>query len=117
MVLKDISISSGAPAAHTSSDFMNGKEGNTMLVNGKVNPVLAIKPGQVQRWKIVNASNARFYKLSLASHNLQVIGADGGLLDKPYAPKHGVAVTRRARRRAGESFIHQGVLQAEGFGL
>lgn len=85
MVLKDISLSSGAPAAHTSSDFMNGKEGNTMMVNGKVNPVLALRPGQVQRWKIVNASNARFYKLSLASHNLQVIGVDGGLLNKPYS--------------------------------
>lgn len=85
MVLKDITISSGVPAAHSSSDMMNGKEGNTMMVNGKVNPVLAMKPGQVQRWKIVNASNARFYKLSLASHNLQVIGVDGGLLDKPYS--------------------------------
>jgi FtsP/CotA-like multicopper oxidase with cupredoxin domain len=85
MVLKDITISGGAPAAHSSSDFMNGKEGDTMMVNGQVNPVLAMKPGQVQRWKIVNASNARFYKLSLASHSLQVIGTDGGLLDKPYS--------------------------------
>jgi len=84
MVLKDITISSGAPAAHSSDDFMNGKEGDTMMVNGKVNPVLTLRPGQVQRWKIVNASNARFYQLSLAGHTLQVIGVDGGLLDKPY---------------------------------
>lgn len=85
MVLKDITISNNAPATHTMDDFMNGKEGDTMMVNGQVNPVLNMKPGQVQRWKIVNASNARFYKLSLASHNLQVIGTDGGLLNKPYA--------------------------------
>lgn len=85
MVLKDISLSNGAPAAHTMDDFMNGKEGNVVMINGKVNPVLTMKPGQVQRWKIVNASNARFYKLSLGSHTLQVIGTDGGLLDKPYA--------------------------------
>jgi len=85
MVLKDISLSNGQPAPHSSSDFMNGKEGDIILVNGKVNPVLNMKPGQVQRWKIVNASNARFYKLSLASHNLQVIGTDGGPLNKPYA--------------------------------
>lgn len=85
MVLKDITLSGNAPAAHSDSDFMNGKEGNTMMVNGQVNPVLAMRPGQVQRWKIVNASNARFYKLSLASHNLNVVGADGGLLNKPYA--------------------------------
>ncbi|QSA99181.1 multicopper oxidase family protein [Methylococcus sp. EFPC2] len=85
LVLKDISISNGAPAPHSDSDFMNGKEGDTMMVNGQVNPVLAMKPGQVQRWKIVNASNARFYKLNLAGHNLNVIGTDGGLLNKPYA--------------------------------
>jgi len=85
MVIKDISLSGSAPAAHTMDDFMNGKEGNVMLVNGKVNPVLNMKPGQVQRWKIVNASNARFYKLSLGSHTLQIIGTDGGLLNKPYA--------------------------------
>jgi FtsP/CotA-like multicopper oxidase with cupredoxin domain len=84
MVLKDISLDGSAPAAHTMDDFMAGKEGNTMMVNGKVNPVLNMKPGQVQRWKIVNASNARFYKLGLAGHSLQIIGTDGGLLDKPY---------------------------------
>lgn len=56
-----------------------------MMVNGQVNPVLKLRPGQVQRWKIVNTSNARFYKLSLASHNLNVVGTDGGLLNKPYA--------------------------------
>lgn len=85
LILKDISLSNGAPALHSDSDFMNGKEGDIMLVNGLVNPVLTMKPGQVQRWKILNASNARFYKLSLASHSLYVVGTDGGLLDKPYA--------------------------------
>lgn len=85
MVLKDISLEGNVPAAHTMDDYMSGKEGNTMMVNGRVNPVLNMKPGQVQRWKIVNASNARFYKLSLGSHTLQVIGTDGGLLNKPYA--------------------------------
>ncbi len=85
LVLKDISLNGDVPASHTSDDFMSGKEGNTMMVNGQVNPVLAMKPGQVQRWKIVNASNARFYKLSLASHSLYVVGTDGGLLNKPYA--------------------------------
>ncbi|MFZ2170961.1 MAG: multicopper oxidase family protein [Methylococcaceae bacterium] len=85
LVLKDISLSGNVPASHTSDDFMNGKEGNTMMVNGQVNPVLPMRPGQVQRWKIVNASNARFYKLSLANHSLYVVGSDGGLLNKPYA--------------------------------
>ena len=86
LVLKDIELSGGEPAAYAfMSDFMMGKEGDTVMVNGAVNPVLSIRPGQVQRWRVVNASTARFYKLSLADHALHVVGVDGGLLDKPYA--------------------------------
>jgi FtsP/CotA-like multicopper oxidase with cupredoxin domain len=86
MVLKDIELSGGEPAGYSAmSDFMMGKEGDTVMVNGAVNPVLTIRPGQVQRWRIVNASTARFYKLSLDGHSLHVVGVDGGLLDKPYA--------------------------------
>ena len=86
MFLKDITLSGNAPEPYTSRmDYMHGKEGNLIMVNGQLNPVLNIRPGQVQRWKIVNGSNARFYKLSLEGHTLQVIGTEGGLLDKPYA--------------------------------
>lgn len=85
MVLKDISLSSSEPAPHSMmNDFMHGKEGNIVMVNGQVNPVLPARPGQVQRWRIVNASNARFYKLSLSNHSMYLIGTDGGLLDKAY---------------------------------
>lgn len=85
MVIKDITISSGLPEPYTAtSQFMRGKEGNLVMVNGQVNPVLSIRPGQVQRWQIVNACNARFLKLSLDRHSLWLVGTDGGLLDKPY---------------------------------
>jgi FtsP/CotA-like multicopper oxidase with cupredoxin domain len=85
LVLKDITISGGVPAPYTSQmEFMQGKEGDTVMVNGQVNPVLTMRPGQVQRWRILNASNARFYKIQLQSHSLQVIGTDDGLLDKRY---------------------------------
>jgi FtsP/CotA-like multicopper oxidase with cupredoxin domain len=85
-VLKDIELAGGEPDSYSyMPDFMMGKEGNTVTVNGAVNPVLSMRPGQVQRWRVVNASTARFYKLSLAGHSLHVVGTDGGLLDKPYA--------------------------------
>jgi FtsP/CotA-like multicopper oxidase with cupredoxin domain len=85
LVLKDLTVSYGTPAPYTSTmQYMQGMEGNTVMVNGQVNPVLSAKPGQVQRWRILNASQARFYKLSLANHTLQVVGTDGGLLNKPY---------------------------------
>lgn len=86
LVLKDITLNGSEPEPYTSRmDYMHGKEGDTIMVNGLVNPVLDIRPGQVQRWRILNASNARFYKLSLEGHTLYVIGTEGGLLDRPYA--------------------------------
>lgn len=85
MILKDISLNGSEPATHSMmSDYMHGKEGDIITVNGLVNPVLPARPGQVQRWRIVNASNARFYKLSISNHTMYLIGTDGGLLDKAY---------------------------------
>ncbi|GFO65862.1 multicopper oxidase [Geomonas paludis] len=85
MMIKDLTIASGVPEPYTStSQFMHGKEGKLVMINGRVNPVLNIRPGQVQRWQIVNACNARYLKLALDRHTMQLVGTDGGLLDRPY---------------------------------
>jgi FtsP/CotA-like multicopper oxidase with cupredoxin domain len=85
LVLKDITLSGADPEPYTMmNEYVQGKEGAVVMVNGQVNPVLPARPGQVQRWRILNASNARFYKLGLSNHTLQVIGTEGGLVDKPY---------------------------------
>jgi FtsP/CotA-like multicopper oxidase with cupredoxin domain len=85
MILKDISIVEGRPAPHAHMHaFMHGLEGATVMVNGQVNPRLVLKKGQVQRWRLVNGSTARFYRLGLEGHGFHLIGTDGGLLDKPY---------------------------------
>jgi FtsP/CotA-like multicopper oxidase with cupredoxin domain len=85
MILKDIALQGTEPAPYSSlMDFMHGKEGNVVMVNGQVNPVLPIRPGQLQRWRVLNASNARFYMLSLEGHTFYLAGTEGGLLDKPY---------------------------------
>jgi spore coat protein A len=57
--------------------------GDTILVNGKVWPVLEVEPRKY-RFRILNASNARFYRLSLDSRQPFVqIGSDGGFLNAP----------------------------------
>lgn len=85
MVIKDLAVSGNVAQSHLfMSDFMYGKEGSIVTINGQINPVLSAKRGQVQRWHIVNASNARFYRLYLENHVLYLIGTDGGLLDRPY---------------------------------
>lgn len=109
LVLKDIALSGTDPEPYTSMmDYMHGKEGNTVLVNGQVNPVLSVRPGQVQRWRILNASNARFYLLSLENHTLSVVGTEGGLLDRPYpqsqvllSPGERIEVLVKADRKSG----------------
>ncbi|HZC73901.1 MAG TPA: multicopper oxidase domain-containing protein [Jatrophihabitans sp.] len=85
LVLKDITLAGNVPAPHSSQmSYMHGLEGSVVFVNGQVNPRLTIAPGQVQRWRVVNACTARFFRLSLQSHAMYLVGTDGGLLDRPY---------------------------------
>ncbi|WP_232324822.1 multicopper oxidase family protein [Halobacillus mangrovi] len=57
--------------------------GDTILVNGKVWPYYNIEPRRY-RFRILNASNSRFYRLSLSNGLPFVqIGTDQGLLEVP----------------------------------
>jgi spore coat protein A len=57
--------------------------GNAMLVNGKLLPYLDLKPAKY-RFRVLNASNGRFYRLSLGNGQpLTQIGTDQGLLPAP----------------------------------
>ncbi|MDP4199351.1 MAG: multicopper oxidase domain-containing protein [Bacteroidota bacterium] len=67
----------------TGADIMSAWLGDTILINGTPNPFLAIAP-TLYRFRIVNASNGRFYKLALSDGSVFiVIGNDGGFLDAP----------------------------------
>lgn len=104
MIIKDITLSGSAPEPYTSMmDYMHGKEGDTVMVNGQVNPLLNIRPGQVQRWRIVNACNARFLKLGLEGHTLQIIATEGGAAGQALSRELDTALPGRTSGRAGES--------------
>jgi bilirubin oxidase len=64
-------------------DFENGREGDIRFVNGQVAPTLLLRAGEVQRWRVVNASAARVYRLSIPGHELLHVGSDGGLFERP----------------------------------
>ncbi len=64
-------------------DSENGREGPLHFVNGKLAPEFTIRAGEVQRWRLVNASAARFYRLALEGHTLLHVGSDGGLFEVP----------------------------------
>ena len=64
-------------------DAENGREGDVLFVNGQVMPTLTIRSGEVQRWRVINASAARVYRLALAGHTFLHVGSDGGLFEHP----------------------------------
>ncbi|OBF03942.1 copper oxidase [Mycobacterium sp. ACS4054] len=69
------------------ADYMNGVLGDVILVNGAPWPVLQTDPAHY-RLRLLNASNARRYRLQLdpqppGGSGLVQIGSDGGLLARP----------------------------------
>ena len=62
--------------------------GDAILVNGKLFPYLEVEPRKY-RFRILNASNARFYRFSLSNGlEFHQIGSDQGLLPVPVAMKY-----------------------------
>jgi FtsP/CotA-like multicopper oxidase with cupredoxin domain len=56
-----------------------GREGAVVLVNGKVRPTLKVRNGKQQRWRIINATRARYYNIRLRNHRFMRLGGDNGL--------------------------------------
>lgn len=71
----------GTPQAEI--DAVNGREGDVVFVTGEIMPVVPIRPGEVQRWRVINASAARIYRLALPGYTFLHVGSDGGLFERP----------------------------------
>jgi FtsP/CotA-like multicopper oxidase with cupredoxin domain len=57
--------------------------GDTIVVNGKLWPFMEVEPRRY-RLRLLNGSNARFYRLRLSDGRpFVVVGADGGMLPEP----------------------------------
>jgi FtsP/CotA-like multicopper oxidase with cupredoxin domain len=54
-------------------------------VNGVLNPKITMYPGEVQRWRLVNAAEGKYMSLRLAGHDLNVLAWDGLTLPAPEA--------------------------------
>ena len=58
----------------------DGREGDTVLINGKQDPIIEIPAGHMERWRFINASSARYFHLYLGGRQFKIIGSDGGLI-------------------------------------
>jgi FtsP/CotA-like multicopper oxidase with cupredoxin domain len=81
LVLSDVSVEPTGELSPASDS--HGCDGNVRLVNGAAEPELTIRGGQVERWRVINASSARYVKLSVGGQPFSALGTSGGLLEAP----------------------------------
>jgi FtsP/CotA-like multicopper oxidase with cupredoxin domain len=69
----------------TMMDATNGYLGDTVLVNGTPDPYLEVSR-TLYRFRLVNGSNARVYRIAFAdNHQFQIVATDSGLKDEAVA--------------------------------
>ncbi|MBV8659789.1 MAG: multicopper oxidase domain-containing protein, partial [Burkholderiales bacterium] len=73
----------GQLPADDANDWMNGREGQVVMINGQYQPVIEVR--ESQRWRIWNACSARYLRLSLGGMPFTQVGTDGGLTQAPRA--------------------------------
>ncbi|MDI9314489.1 MAG: multicopper oxidase family protein [Hydrotalea sp.] len=107
--INGLRLSNGQIDKNNQMDWQHGRMGETLLVNGVVQPVLTVNPGSTQRLRIWNATNGRFMTLVWKkgtdpdAPNTDVktylVGTDGGLIPRPYLlGGDGVMLTSAQRR-------------------
>lgn len=81
LVIQDRNFNSSGALVYTAN--MNGETGNAVLVNGVVQPSFNVAKRKY-RFRILNGSNSRFYRLALSNGgSFKVLGMEGGLLPAP----------------------------------
>lgn len=87
-VLDDVRLDSNgqiAPTLTSGPDVGRGRLGNVLLTNGRTERLSAqTARNAVERWRIINAANARSLRVRVDGASWQVVGTDGGLLPVPY---------------------------------
>ena len=89
MVMSDIGIEDdGSLSPPDKSGWFGdyfGREGSTLLVNGKIAPTVRARAGVPQRWRVVNAARSRYFRFTVPGQPLVRIGGDGGLVEEATA--------------------------------
>lgn len=84
LIVSDISLQDDGTVSPTSRpERMMGREGDLVMVNGQLRPELTARPGQRERWRVVNACTSRFLRLALPGQVLHLLAMDSGHLASP----------------------------------
>ncbi|WP_448062289.1 multicopper oxidase family protein [Cellulomonas hominis] len=86
LIVSDISLTTdGTIAPVSAQEVMMGREGDLVLVNGQHKPRLAARPGERERWRVINACTSRYLRLAQPGQDLELLGVDGGHEPAPRA--------------------------------
>ncbi len=85
LVLQDKAFDGAGHMSYTLTGevFEDGFQGDTLVINGAIAPAVQTVPTGLVRLRILNACNARFLQLSMATGPITVIASDGGFLAAP----------------------------------
>jgi FtsP/CotA-like multicopper oxidase with cupredoxin domain len=84
MVVSDMTLDSAGSLVRPSPlERMMGREGDLVLVNGRVAPRLEGRAGDRERWRLVNACTSRYLSLALPGQRARAVGRDVGRLAEP----------------------------------
>ena len=83
LFISDLKLAAdGTVAPNDMMDWMNGREGQFVLVNGVRRPRIVVS--RDERWRVWNASSARYVRLTFDDgRRFAQVGTDGGLLESP----------------------------------
>lgn len=82
LFISDIRLDkNGIIPPNTMSDWMDGREGNIVLINGQYQPKIQLdKQTRIRIW---NCCSARYLQLAIQDVKMILVGSDGGLIESP----------------------------------
>lgn len=87
LVLQDIELTADFTLAEPLPDDPNGnywpEAQDFWIINGQYRPVITMRPGEVQRWRIVNAAASSSVQLTVGGHPVHHLAYDGYTLAVP----------------------------------
>jgi FtsP/CotA-like multicopper oxidase with cupredoxin domain len=123
LVISDLTLDGDGQVVQPSTmGRMMGREGDLVLVNGQAAPRLSARPGERERWRIVNACSARYLRLRLDGQDCELLGIDSGRFPAPQSVDEIVLATgNRAdllvTTRAGSASWETGSVDRGGMGM
>ncbi|CAE6832965.1 multicopper oxidase family protein [Paraburkholderia haematera] len=110
LFISDLKLAAdGTIPSNDMMDWMNGREGQFVLVNGARRPRIEVTGDE--RWRVWNGCSARYLRFSLGSdQRFAQVGTDGGLLEQP---REGLTELLLAPGERAELIVHAGAAASE----